>query len=96
MTWVQTQLVPPMLYIEGFPHWDPWTCIKSLSEGKRPNFRDSKLTLLLQASMTAGKVIMIAALSPACRQLGQCRWTVNVWGEVVSDNDCTWTMHMIE
>jgi|Transcript_2891 hypothetical protein len=40
-------------------------CIKALSEGKRPNFRDSKLTLLLQASMTSGKVIMIAALSPA-------------------------------
>eukprot|EP00667_Euglena_gracilis_P001967 EG_transcript_1967 len=40
-------------------------CIKALSEGKRPNFRDSKLTLLLQASMTAGRVIMIAALSPA-------------------------------
>eukprot|EP01004_Peranema_trichophorum_P003621 NODE_259_length_3123_cov_69.608000_g188_i1.p1 GENE.NODE_259_length_3123_cov_69.608000_g188_i1~~NODE_259_length_3123_cov_69.608000_g188_i1.p1 ORF type:complete len:939 (-),score=219.60 NODE_259_length_3123_cov_69.608000_g188_i1:262-3078(-) len=40
-------------------------CIKSLSEGKKPNFRDSKLTLLLQASMTGGKVIMIAALSPA-------------------------------
>eukprot|EP00998_Keelungia_sp_KM082_P009129 NODE_52_length_3030_cov_247.387530_g50_i0.p1 GENE.NODE_52_length_3030_cov_247.387530_g50_i0~~NODE_52_length_3030_cov_247.387530_g50_i0.p1 ORF type:complete len:980 (-),score=299.05 NODE_52_length_3030_cov_247.387530_g50_i0:89-2950(-) len=40
-------------------------CIKALSEGKKPNFRDSKLTLLLQASMTSGKVIMIAALSPA-------------------------------
>eukprot|EP01006_Ploeotia_vitrea_P028536 TRINITY_DN61206_c0_g1_i1.p1 TRINITY_DN61206_c0_g1~~TRINITY_DN61206_c0_g1_i1.p1 ORF type:complete len:931 (+),score=93.40 TRINITY_DN61206_c0_g1_i1:106-2898(+) len=40
-------------------------CIKSLSEGKRPNFRDSKLTLLLQGSMTNGKVIMIAAVSPA-------------------------------
>eukprot|EP01006_Ploeotia_vitrea_P048702 TRINITY_DN67264_c0_g1_i1.p1 TRINITY_DN67264_c0_g1~~TRINITY_DN67264_c0_g1_i1.p1 ORF type:complete len:940 (-),score=144.81 TRINITY_DN67264_c0_g1_i1:171-2990(-) len=40
-------------------------CIKALSEGKKPNFRDSKLTLLLQASMTGGKVIMIAALSPA-------------------------------
>eukprot|EP00760_Papus_ankaliazontas_P034080 PhM_4_TR6952/c0_g1_i1/m.20249 len=39
--------------------------IKALSEGKRPNFRDSKLTLLLQGSMTNGKVIMIAALSPA-------------------------------
>ena len=25
------------------------TCIKALSEGKKPNFRDSKLTLLLQA-----------------------------------------------
>ena len=40
-------------------------CIKALSEGKRPGFRDSKLTLLLQSSMTNGKVIMIAALSPA-------------------------------
>lgn len=40
-------------------------CIKALSENKKPNFRDSKLTLLLQASMTGGKVIMIAALSPA-------------------------------
>lgn len=40
-------------------------CIKALSEGKKPNFRDSKLTLLLMASMTSGKVIMIAALSPA-------------------------------
>eukprot|EP01006_Ploeotia_vitrea_P030482 TRINITY_DN62888_c0_g1_i1.p1 TRINITY_DN62888_c0_g1~~TRINITY_DN62888_c0_g1_i1.p1 ORF type:complete len:918 (-),score=123.69 TRINITY_DN62888_c0_g1_i1:1288-4041(-) len=40
-------------------------CIKALSENKKPNFRDSKLTLLLQASMTNGKVIMIAALSPA-------------------------------
>eukprot|EP01064_Diplonema_japonicum_P004406 TRINITY_DN1286_c2_g4_i2.p1 TRINITY_DN1286_c2_g4~~TRINITY_DN1286_c2_g4_i2.p1 ORF type:complete len:931 (+),score=161.76 TRINITY_DN1286_c2_g4_i2:62-2854(+) len=39
--------------------------IKALSEGKRPNFRDSKLTLLLQGSMTNGKVIMIAAVSPA-------------------------------
>ena len=41
------------------------SCIKALSENKRPNFRDSKLTLLLMASMTSGKVIMIAALSPA-------------------------------
>lgn len=39
--------------------------IKALSEGKRPQFRESKLTMLLQASMTTGKVIMIAALSPA-------------------------------
>eukprot|EP01059_Diplonema_ambulator_P036057 TRINITY_DN8827_c0_g1_i1.p1 TRINITY_DN8827_c0_g1~~TRINITY_DN8827_c0_g1_i1.p1 ORF type:complete len:942 (+),score=190.00 TRINITY_DN8827_c0_g1_i1:150-2975(+) len=39
--------------------------IKALSEGNRPNFRDSKLTLLLQGSMTNGKVIMIAAVSPA-------------------------------
>ena len=39
--------------------------IKALSEGKRPNFRDSKLTLLLQGAMTNGKVIMIAAVSPA-------------------------------
>eukprot|EP00668_Euglena_longa_P003645 GGOE01004267.1.p1 GENE.GGOE01004267.1~~GGOE01004267.1.p1 ORF type:complete len:938 (-),score=361.75 GGOE01004267.1:725-3538(-) len=41
------------------------SCIKALSENKKPNFRDSKLTLLLQGSMTGGKVIMIAALSPA-------------------------------
>eukprot|EP00668_Euglena_longa_P014107 GGOE01018079.1.p1 GENE.GGOE01018079.1~~GGOE01018079.1.p1 ORF type:complete len:918 (-),score=221.74 GGOE01018079.1:271-2829(-) len=41
------------------------SCIKALSEGSRPNFRDSKLTLLLQGSMTNGRVIMIAALSPA-------------------------------
>eukprot|EP00668_Euglena_longa_P003094 GGOE01003614.1.p1 GENE.GGOE01003614.1~~GGOE01003614.1.p1 ORF type:complete len:915 (-),score=298.71 GGOE01003614.1:391-3111(-) len=40
-------------------------CIKALSEQQRPNFRNSKLTLLLQASMTNGKVVMIAALSPA-------------------------------
>ena len=40
-------------------------CIKALSEGKKPQFRDSKLTLLLQGSMTNGRVIMIAALSPA-------------------------------
>jgi kinesin family protein 1 len=40
-------------------------CIHALSEGKRPGFRDSKLTLLLQGSMTNGKVIMIAAVSPA-------------------------------
>ncbi len=39
--------------------------IKALSEGKRAQFRESKLTLLLQSSMTNGKVIMIAALSPA-------------------------------
>lgn len=39
--------------------------IKALSEGTRPSFRDSKLTLLLQGSMTNGQVIMIAALSPA-------------------------------
>ena len=31
-------------------------CIKALSEGKRPSYRDSKLTLLLQGSMTNGKV----------------------------------------
>eukprot|EP01013_Petalomonas_cantuscygni_P008283 TRINITY_DN20_c0_g1_i2.p1 TRINITY_DN20_c0_g1~~TRINITY_DN20_c0_g1_i2.p1 ORF type:complete len:922 (-),score=264.68 TRINITY_DN20_c0_g1_i2:162-2927(-) len=41
------------------------SCIKCLSEDKKPNFRDSKLTLLLQGSMTNGKVIMIAAVSPA-------------------------------
>eukprot|EP00669_Euglena_mutabilis_P006455 TRINITY_DN2068_c0_g1_i2.p1 TRINITY_DN2068_c0_g1~~TRINITY_DN2068_c0_g1_i2.p1 ORF type:complete len:916 (-),score=316.03 TRINITY_DN2068_c0_g1_i2:289-3003(-) len=41
------------------------SCIKSLSEHTKPNFRDSKLTLLLQASMTNGRVVMIAALSPA-------------------------------
>lgn len=40
-------------------------CIKALSEEKKPNFRDSKLTLLLSGSMTNGKVIMIAAVSPA-------------------------------
>ena len=40
-------------------------CINALSEGKRPGFRDSKLTLLLQGSMTSGKVFMIAAVSPA-------------------------------
>lgn len=40
-------------------------CIHALSEGKRPGFRDSKLTLLLQGSMTNGKVVMIAAVSPA-------------------------------
>eukprot|EP00672_Neobodo_designis_P022090 CAMPEP_0174839334 /NCGR_PEP_ID=MMETSP1114-20130205/7973_1 /TAXON_ID=312471 /ORGANISM="Neobodo designis, Strain CCAP 1951/1" /LENGTH=909 /DNA_ID=CAMNT_0016073457 /DNA_START=149 /DNA_END=2878 /DNA_ORIENTATION=- len=40
-------------------------CIHALSEGKRPGYRDSKLTLLLQGSMTNGKVIMIAAVSPA-------------------------------
>eukprot|EP00906_Rhabdomonas_costata_P030596 RCo043224 len=40
-------------------------CIKALSEEKKPNFRDSKLTLLLQSSMTNGLVIMIAAISPA-------------------------------
>jgi kinesin family protein 1 len=39
--------------------------IKALSEGKRAQFRESKLTLLLQSSMTNGKVIMIAAVSPA-------------------------------
>ena len=34
-------------------------------------YRDSKLTLLLQSSMTSGLVIMIAALSPgsACYQV---------------------------
>jgi len=41
------------------------SCIKALSEGKKPNYRDSKLTLLLQKSMTAGIVVMIAAVSPA-------------------------------
>eukprot|EP01006_Ploeotia_vitrea_P055252 TRINITY_DN67977_c10_g3_i1.p1 TRINITY_DN67977_c10_g3~~TRINITY_DN67977_c10_g3_i1.p1 ORF type:complete len:904 (-),score=149.04 TRINITY_DN67977_c10_g3_i1:136-2847(-) len=40
-------------------------CIKTLSENKKPNFRDSRLTLLLQASMTNGRVVMIAAVSPA-------------------------------
>ena len=40
-------------------------CIHALSEGKRPGFRDSKLTLLLQGAMTNGKVVMIAAVSPA-------------------------------
>eukprot|EP01012_Entosiphon_sulcatum_P049946 TRINITY_DN68692_c0_g1_i1.p1 TRINITY_DN68692_c0_g1~~TRINITY_DN68692_c0_g1_i1.p1 ORF type:complete len:899 (+),score=165.89 TRINITY_DN68692_c0_g1_i1:50-2746(+) len=40
-------------------------CIKALSEHKKPNFRDSNLTLLLKDSMTNGKVVMIAALSPA-------------------------------
>eukprot|EP00759_Apiculatamorpha_spiralis_P018792 PhF_6_TR25128/c0_g1_i4/m.34577 len=39
--------------------------IRALSEAKKPNFRDSKLTLLLQGSMTNGRVLMIAALSPA-------------------------------
>lgn len=39
--------------------------IKALSENKRAQFRESKLTLLLQSSMTNGKVIMIAAVSPA-------------------------------
>ena len=39
--------------------------IKALSEGKRAQFRESKLTLLLQGSMTKGKVIMIAAVSPS-------------------------------
>jgi len=39
--------------------------IKCLSEGKRAQFRESKLTLLLQQSMTKGKVIMIAAVSPS-------------------------------
>jgi kinesin family member 1 len=39
--------------------------IKALSEGKRAQFRESKLTLLLQSSMTNGRVIMIAAVSPA-------------------------------
>ena len=34
-------------------------CIKALSENKKPNFRDSKLTLLLQASMTSGKVCVV-------------------------------------
>jgi len=41
------------------------SCIKALSEGSKPNYRDSKLTLLLQGSMTNGRVIMIAAVSPA-------------------------------
>ena len=36
-------------------------CIHALSEGKKPGFRDSKLTLLLQGSMQSGKVFMIAA-----------------------------------
>eukprot|EP00756_Hemistasia_phaeocysticola_P041812 Hpha_TRINITY_DN16936_c0_g1::TRINITY_DN16936_c0_g1_i4::g.56648::m.56648/K10392/KIF1; kinesin family member 1 len=43
-------------------------CIKVLSEakpGKKVPFRDSKLTLLLEGAMTNGRVIMIAALSPA-------------------------------
>eukprot|EP01013_Petalomonas_cantuscygni_P023707 TRINITY_DN45199_c0_g1_i1.p1 TRINITY_DN45199_c0_g1~~TRINITY_DN45199_c0_g1_i1.p1 ORF type:complete len:942 (-),score=229.92 TRINITY_DN45199_c0_g1_i1:339-3164(-) len=46
-------------------------CINAMASGKmKPNFRDSMLTQLLQQSMTNGKVIMIAALSPAaiCRQ----------------------------
>eukprot|EP00906_Rhabdomonas_costata_P030228 RCo042701 len=40
-------------------------CIKALSESKKPNFRNSKLTLLLEGSMTNGKLMMIAAVSPA-------------------------------
>lgn len=33
--------------------------------GEKPRFRDSRLTMLLMQSMTTGKVIMIAAVSPA-------------------------------
>uniref|UniRef100_A0A7S4G3I3 Kinesin-like protein n=1 Tax=Eutreptiella gymnastica TaxID=73025 RepID=A0A7S4G3I3_9EUGL len=40
-------------------------CIKSLAEGKKAQFRTSKLTLMLQGSMTNGLVVMIAAVSPA-------------------------------
>ena len=44
-------------------------CVQALSEGKRPNYRDSALTLLLQSSMLNGRVYMIAAVSPSdmCR-----------------------------
>lgn len=34
-------------------------CIKALSERKEPNYRESKLTLLLKPSMTNGRVVMI-------------------------------------
>eukprot|EP01062_Namystynia_karyoxenos_P007739 TRINITY_DN12717_c2_g1_i1.p1 TRINITY_DN12717_c2_g1~~TRINITY_DN12717_c2_g1_i1.p1 ORF type:complete len:997 (+),score=386.78 TRINITY_DN12717_c2_g1_i1:99-2993(+) len=43
-------------------------CIKVLSEAKKGQmvpYKDSKLTLLLQGAMTNGRVIMIAAVSPA-------------------------------
>lgn len=40
--------------------------IKALtSVNEKPQFRNSKLTMLLMQSMTSGKVIMIAAVSPA-------------------------------
>eukprot|EP01013_Petalomonas_cantuscygni_P009401 TRINITY_DN2222_c0_g2_i2.p1 TRINITY_DN2222_c0_g2~~TRINITY_DN2222_c0_g2_i2.p1 ORF type:complete len:1052 (+),score=288.74 TRINITY_DN2222_c0_g2_i2:241-3396(+) len=40
-------------------------CISALAAGKPAPYRESVLTLLLKGSMTNGKVLMIAAVSPA-------------------------------
>eukprot|EP00667_Euglena_gracilis_P021137 EG_transcript_23041 len=41
------------------------SCLRAVVEERKPNFRDSKLTLLLQDSITIGMVILIAVVSPA-------------------------------